>query len=295
MKSVDLTQFPLPQTVGEIGEILAYVDKLKSGNTAAKASIDIALHDLVAKVQGIPCAKLLWCTFPENAVSSFTLGIATPEVMRRKVNNALDENYPILKVKLWSQGWIKADQLIIDTINEEVARRGKSVELYVDANEWRKEKNEALEMIHRLANNNVTLVEQPMPSVSLDSIAEIKENSPLPIFADEGVQRLADIQDIQGAYSWIVIKLMKCTWIHEALLMIQEAKKYGMKVMLGCMTETSCAISAIAHLAWYADYLDLDGNMLIANDPYKWVRLQSWLLDYSQLNSVGFGITKNKI
>ena len=124
-------------------------------------------------------------------------------------------------------------------------------------------------MIGWLAEHGVVMVEQPMPKEMLDENAWLTENSPLPVFADEAIQRLEDIPSIKGAYSGINIKLMKCTGMREAWKMANYARAEGMRVMVGCMTETSCAVSAAAQLSPVVDFADLDGNLLISNDRFE--------------------------
>ncbi len=123
-------------------------------------------------------------------------------------------------------------------------------------------------MIEWLFEKNVILIEQPLPKENIDDIAWLNEKSPLPIIADESVKRLKDIDKVKGIYSGINIKLMKSTGLREALLMINKARDFGLKIMLGCMTETSCAVSAAAHLSSLADWIDLDGPLLITNDLF---------------------------
>ena len=140
--------------------------------------------------------------------------------------------------------------------------------LAVDANQGWTDREKALDEIHWLAEQGVVMVEQPMPKERMDDNAWITERSPLPIFADESIQRLADIPAIKGAYSGINIKLMKCTGMREAWKMLTYARAEGMRVMVGCMTETSCAVSAAAQLSPAVDFADLDGNLLISNDLF---------------------------
>lgn len=156
--------------------------------------------------------------------------------------------------------------------DEEMIRTIRSVTdlpIAVDANQGWKDKYKALDEIHWLKENGIVMVEQPMAVDRLDDIAWITENSPLPIFADESIQRLRDIPAIKGAFSGINIKLMKCTGLREAQRMLAYARAEGMKAMLGCMTETSCACTAAAHLSPGVDFADIDGNLLISNDRFE--------------------------
>ncbi len=256
LRKVDLEQFRDPF---RIDDILTYVDGLSEGDSAAKAAIDIALHDLVGKLMGQPWYRI-WGLDPGKAPdTTFTIGIDTPDVVREKTRECADR-FNILKVKVG----LDNDKEMIETIREIT-----NLPIAVDANQGWKDKDKALEMIHWLAEHGVVMVEQPMPKEMLDENAWITENSPLPVFADEAIQRLRDIPSIKGAYSGINIKLMKCTGMREAWKMASYARTEGMKVMIGCMTETSCAVSAAAQLSPVVDFADLDGNLLISNDLFE--------------------------
>ena len=154
----------------------------------------------------------------------------------------------------------------------ETIRKVTDVPLAVDANQGWKDKFFAIDEIYWLKNHGVVMVEQPMSS--LDDNAWLTERSPLPIFADESIQRLKDVQSVKGAFSGINIKLMKCTGMSEAWKMINLARALDMKVMIGCMTETSCGVTAAAHLAPAVDFADLDGNLLISNDLFSGVEVK---------------------
>ena len=258
LEKVNLEQFTDPF---QMEEILDYVDSLSAGDSAAKAAIDIALHDLVGKLLGQPWYKI-WGLNPAKAPSTtFTIGIDTADVVREKTLEAVGR-FNILKVKVG----LDTDEEMIRTI-----RSVTNVPLAVDANQGWKDRSKALEEIFWLKEQGVVLVEQPLPVDRLDDTAWLTERSPLPIIADESIQRLKDIKGIAGAFSGINIKLMKCTGMREALKMIHTARALGMKVMLGCMTETSCAVSAAAQLSPLVDFADLDGNLLIANDRFTGV------------------------
>ena len=255
LERVDLSSFPDPF---QLEDILAYVDSLSPGDTAAKAAVDIALHDLVGKLLGAPWYRI-WGLNPAKAPNTtFTIGIDTPEVVRVKTRECADR-FRILKVKVG----LDNDKEMIRTIREIT-----DLPIAVDANQGWKDRAQALEEIFWLKEHGVVMVEQPMAKERLDDNAWITERSPLPVFADEAVQRLADIPGIKGAYHGINIKLMKCTGMREAWKMANYAKAEGMRVMVGCMTETSCAVSAAAQLSPLADFADLDGNLLITNDIF---------------------------
>ena len=258
LSRVDLEQFKDPFMMEDI---LDYVDSLSPADPAAKAAIDIALHDLVGKLLGQPWYKI-WGFNPAKAPSTtFTIGIDTPEVVREKTLEAAGK-FNILKVKVG----LDTDEEMIRTI-----RSVTSVPLAVDANQGWKDRSKALDEIFWLKEQGVVLVEQPLPIAALDDTAWLTERSPLPIIADESCQRLVDIKRLAGAFSGINIKLMKCTGMREARAMVSAARALGMKVMVGCMTETSCAVSAAAQLSPAVDFADLDGNLLISNDRFSGV------------------------
>ena len=255
LAKVDLSGFDDPFRTEEI---LRYVDDIARGNTAAKASVDIALHDLLGKLMRQPWYRI-WGYNPDvTPYTTFTIGIDTADVVRQKVQEAAD--FKILKVKLG----LETDKMMIETIREVTDKP-----LCVDVNQGWKSREKALEMAHWLAERGVLFLEQPMPKEQMDDNAWLTEHSPLPTIADEAVQRLPDVLKAKGVYHGINIKLMKCTGMREARRMAELARALNMKVMLGCMTETSCAISAAAHLSPIVDWADLDGALLIGNDVYR--------------------------
>lgn len=255
LSKVDLSAFEDPF---QMEKILDYVDGLEEGNKAAKAAVDIALHDLVGKMIKQPWYKI-WGFDPANTPNtSFTIGIDTPEVVRQKVKEA--DPYKILKVKLGRD----TDKLMIETIREMTDKP-----LCVDINQGWTDKKMALDMAHWLHEKGIVFLEQPMPKERLDDNAWLTENSPIPTIGDEAVQRLDDVLKAHKVYNGINIKLMKCTGMREAHKMLTLGRALDMKIMIGCMTETSCAISAAAQLSPMTDWADLDGALLISNDVYK--------------------------
>jgi L-Ala-D/L-Glu epimerase len=190
--------------------------------------------------------------------TSFTIGIDTPDVVGQKTREA--EEFKILKVKLGRD----TDKEMIETI-----RSVSNTPIVVDVNQGWKDKHFALDMIHWLKEKNIEFVEQPMPKEQIDDNAWLTENSPIPTIGDEAVQRLPDVRKAFGVYSGVNIKLMKCTGMREAHKMLTLARALGMKVMMGCMTETSCAISAASHITPMVDWADLDGALLISNDIFN--------------------------
>ena len=274
LSKVDLAQFNDPF---QLENILAYVDSLSPGDSAAKAAVDIALHDLVGKLLGQPWWRLWGLDPAKTPDTTFTIGIDTPDVVRQKTRECADR-FNILKVKVG----LDNDKEMIRTIREIT-----DLPLAVDANQGWKDREQALDEIHWLKENGVVMVEQPMAKERLDDNAWITERSPLPIFADEAIQRLADIPSIKGAYHGINIKLMKCTGMREAWKMLNYARAEGMKVMVGCMTETSCAVSAAAQLSPAVDFADLDGNLLITNDLYSGMEVVNGKITLSDRPGIG--------
>ena len=274
LNKVDLSQFNDPF---KMEDILSYVDSLSEGDGAAKCAIDIALHDLVGKLLGQPWYKL-WGLDPAKAPSTtFTIGIDTPDVVKEKTLEAVGK-FNILKVKVG----LDTDVEMIETI-----RTVTDVPLAVDANQGWKDRSKALDEIFWLKEHGIVMVEQPMPKEMLDDIAWLTERSPLPIFADESIQRMKDIPSLVGAYNGINIKLMKCTGMREGWKMANMARALGMKVMVGCMTETSCAVSAAAQFSPYVDFADLDGNLLIANDRFDGVKVVNGKLTLPDRPGIG--------
>lgn len=277
LSKVDLSQFTDPF---DLENILTYIDGVAPGNPAAKASVDIALHDLIGKLLNAPLYKIWGFDKNKTPYTSFTIGIDKPEVVRQKTKEAAE--FKILKIKLGRD----TDKEMIETI-----RSVTDQPLCVDVNQGWKDKNFALEMIHYCKEQGVVFIEQPMPKENLDDNAWLTERSPLPTIGDEAVQRLPDVMRAHNVYSGINIKLMKSTGLREAHKMLTLARALDMKVMLGCMTETSCAISAAAQLSPMVDWADLDGALLIGNDIFKGTEV----IDGKVILSDGPGIGINKI
>lgn len=259
LSKVDLSPFKDPF---EAERILEYIDQIMPGNPAVKAAIDIALHDLIGQLLNLPLHQYLGLPFREHS-TSMTIGIDTPEAM---ASRALEHTqFKYLKIKLGTPD-DKARILAIREVSEQP--------FFIDANQGWTDREAALDFIHWLKEQNTIFIEQPMPKDQKEDIAWLSSRSPLPVIGDEGVQRLENIQEASGIYNGINIKLMKSTGIREGYKMATTAKALGMKIMLGCMSETSCAISAAAHLGALADWVDLDGNLDAKNDPFKGVYVQ---------------------
>lgn len=201
----------------------------------------------------------------------------TPDVVRAKTKECAGL-FNILKVKLGRDN----DKEMIETI-----RSVTDLPIAVDANQGWKDRQYALDMIHWLKEKGIVMIEQPMPKEQLDDIAWVTQQSPLPVFADESLQRLGDVAALKGAFTGINIKLMKCTGMREAWKMVTLAHALGMRVMVGCMTETSCAISAASQFSPAVDFADLDGNLLISNDRFKGVEVVNGKITLNDLPGIG--------
>lgn len=255
LKKVDWSRFQFPF---DFSSIMAYLDSLALGNPAIKAAIDIALNDLNGQMQNKPCYEIFDADPNQMPVTSFTVGIDTPAVLREKLEDAKD--FKVVKVKLGRDN----DQEIIETI-----RSITNVPLYVDANQGWNDRIKAIDLIYWLHEQGVVLIEQPMDKNDLDGNAWLTERSPIPLLADEAMQRLKDLDGLKGAYHGINIKLMKSTGMYEGHQTILKARELGMKVLIGCMSETSIATLAGAHLAPLCDWADLDGPFLTINNPFE--------------------------
>ena len=220
----------------------------------------------------------IWGLDKDKAPSTtFTIGIDTPEVVKEKTKECADK-FNILKVKLGREN----DKQMIETI-----RSVTNLPIAVDANQGWTDKHYALDMIHWLKEKGIVMVEQPMPKTQLDDIAWVTHQSPLPIFAGESLQRLKDVVGLKGAFTGINIKLMKCTGMREAWKMVTLAHALGMRVMVGCMTETSCAETVASLFSPIVDFADLDGNLLIANDRFQGMEVIKGKITIPDLPGIG--------
>jgi len=276
LSKIDLSKYENPF---DLETILNDIDMIVPGNLAAKASVDISLHDLVGKLMNQPWYNIWGYDKSKTPFTSFTIGIDTPDIVRQKTKEA--EEFKILKVKLGRD----TDKEIIDAI-----RSVTNKPITSDLNQGWTNKERALEMLHWLKERGVVMVEQPLPKERIDDLAWLTERSPLPIIGDEGVQRLADVKKAFGVYHGINIKLMKSTGMREAQKMLTLARSLGMKVMLGCMTETSCAISAASHLSPMVDWADLDGALLIKNDIFDGTKIINGKV--TLMDRPGIGVVK---
>jgi L-Ala-D/L-Glu epimerase / N-acetyl-D-glutamate racemase len=242
-------------------DIYQHINHLIRLNPAAKAAIDMALYDLIGKILNVPVYKLLGLSAANTPLTSFTIGIDTPENMARKALAA--RAYPILKIKVGTKN---------DVANLKAIREVSNAVIRVDANTaWTPK--EAVREINKLAEFNLEFVEQPVAPHDLAGLKYVREHVPLPIITDESSITVEDIPRLADCTDGINIKLMKCGGLYPALKMIHVARAHNLKIMIGCMIESSLAITAAAHLTPLLDYVDLDGHLLVNDDPYIGVKV----------------------
>jgi L-alanine-DL-glutamate epimerase-like enolase superfamily enzyme len=244
---------PFPDNVSEIADWVG-----QDGPAPARCALDLALHDRIGRQRGLSLYRVLGLPQPSVRASAFTISIATPEEMARMAAQVMD--YPIIKVKLGSDD----DVARIAAIRE--AR--PDAQLYVDANAgWSPE--EAVQRVQELRPYQLALIEQPVPKDDIAGLGYVQAHTDVPIVADETVRTLADVEQLAAAgVCGINLKLMKVGGLSPCLRLLKRARKLGLRVMLGCMIETSLGVTAMAHLAGLADWLDLDAPLLVANDPF---------------------------
>lgn len=234
--------------------------RLPRASASGYAAIDMALHDLVGKRLGIPLYQFFGLNPARVPETSFTIGIDKPEVMAAR---ARESGLPILKIK-------------VGTGDEDVARirairSATQARLRLDANAgWTRE--QAAELIPQLADYDIEFVEQPLAREDWEGLRWLKQRVSVPIFADESAQTEHDLPKLAGAIDGVVVKLMKAGGLRGALKTMAVARALDMQVMLSCMVESSVGVTAAAHIAPLADYCDLDGPLLIANDPFVGLR-----------------------
>jgi len=272
----------VPDFGDDVFDIDAILSKRPAGSRAARSAIDEALHDLWGKKLGQPLYKLFGLNPNHLPLTSFTIAIDEPEIMAER---ARDCGYPILKIKLGSE----KDEAIIAAI-----RKGTNAQLRVDANAgWSRE--QALQIIPRLSEYDLEFIEQPLAVDDVEGFFWLKEKLRagkvnIPIFADETAKTSHDVAKLAGAIDGVVVKTMKGEGIREALRMIHTARAHDMQIMLSCMVESSVGVTAAAHLAPLCDYADLDGPLLIKNDPYCGLEYDG--ARFSLPNAPGLGVRR---
>ncbi len=230
---------------------------------AAMAAVDIAIFDWLGKKLNVPLYKFLGLDPADAPITDFSIGIDTPEITRQKTSEA--EDFPVLKVKVG----LKTDEATIEAVRSVTKKP-----IRVDANEGWTDKEEAIRKINWLESQGVVYVEQPMPAHMVEETRYVRSKVHLPIIADEACTDVTMIPKLVDAYDGINVKLDKSGGILEALRWIEVTRAMKMKVMLGCMVSSSCSVTAAAHLSPLVDYADLDGNLLVANDPWSGVRVE---------------------
>lgn len=260
-------------------KLLAQVFAKVEGAWATKAAIDIAIHDWVGQKLGLPVHRL-WGLDPADApLTTFSIGIDTPEKTKQKVREA--EAYPVLKIKVG----LDSDEATLAAVRSVTKKP-----LRVDANEGWKTKEEAVRKINWLETQGVEFVEQPMPAHMLEEMKFVRSKVHLPVIADEACLHPSDIPKLAPYFDGVNIKIDKCGGLLEGYRMVQIARSLGLKTMLGCMVSSSVAITAAAQLSPLVDYADLDGNLLIANDPVRGVTVRNGKLTLPP--GPGLGLTK---
>jgi L-alanine-DL-glutamate epimerase-like enolase superfamily enzyme len=268
-----------------IAEVSRRMDKVVAGNASAKAGIEMALHDLAGQIANLPVYKMLGLSKLAQPITDFTIGIAALDMIEVKTEQAIAAGYKILKVK---QG-TDFDREII----KRVRKVAKDLPLRVDANGGWTPK-QAVEMSKFLAENNVQFIEQPLPKFAhVDDFRFVKEHSSIPIFADESICKAIDVARLSGAIDGVVVKLAKTGGLIEALRVIHTARAHGLQIMFGCMIESSIGVTAAVHLSSLCDYLDLDGALLLASDPYEGAVYEDGYLRLS--DRPGLGVRKRNL
>jgi L-alanine-DL-glutamate epimerase-like enolase superfamily enzyme len=265
----------------QFGKIMAEVFHRVPGEWAGKAAIDIALMDWVGQKLNIPLYSYFGLDPADTPLTTFSIGIDTPEITKQKTREA--EDFPILKVKVG---------LATDEPTIEAVRSVTKKPLRVDANEGWTDKEEAVRKINWLEKMGVEFIEQPMPAAMIEETRWVRSRVHIPVIADEACQRASDIPKLRDAFDGVNVKLDKSGGMLEACRMIQIAKALGMKTMLGCMISSSVSVTAAAHLSPLVDYADLDGNLLISNDPFHGVRVEKGKLILPK--TPGLGLTPAK-
>jgi L-alanine-DL-glutamate epimerase-like enolase superfamily enzyme len=262
----------------QFAKIMAQVFQRVPGEWAGKAAIDIALMDWVGQKLNIPLYSYFGLDPADTPLTTFSIGIDTPEITKQKTREA--EDFPILKVKVG---------LATDEPTIEAVRSVTKKPLRVDANEGWTDKEEAVRKINWLEKMGVEFIEQPMPAGMIEETRWVRSRVHIPVIADEACQRASDIPKLRDAYDGVNVKLDKSGGMLEACRMIQIAKAVGMRTMLGCMVSSSVSVTAAAHLSPLVDYADLDGNLLISNDPFHGVRVEKGKLILPK--TPGLGLT----
>ena len=266
----------LERDLSEFALRSAEIAALAPGEHAGKAALDMAILDWAAKRLGVPVWTLFGLDGERPVQTTYSIGIDEVPVMQQKLREAPE--FGVYKIKVGTP----ADRKIIEGIREVTDKP-----LLTDANEGWKTKEEALEMINWMADRGVVLVEQPLPADRLEDQGWLKERARIPLFADECLIRPSDLPRIAPYFHGVNVKVMKCGGVQEAVRLAGMARALGLRLMIGCMIETSLGISAAAAVAQLFDHADLDGNLLISNDPFRGVQVEGDRLFLSDLPGIG--------
>ncbi|CAM4176238.1 dipeptide epimerase [Flavobacterium weaverense] len=272
INTFDFSRFSSPLEIEAINNAL---NQHAEGNPAIKAAIDIALHDLIGKMKNMPLYE--YFNLPKKELkTSKTIGIDTAEIIKQRVLEAAEFHF--LKIKLGGHN----DAEIINAV-----RSVSDKPLFIDANQGWTNKEEARDKIEWLKQEGAVFIEQPMPKIAFNDMEWLAAHSTLPLIGDEGIQKLEDVKTASNFYHGINIKLMKSAGLQEAFAMANLAKSLNLKIMLGCMSETSCAIAAASHLGAMADWIDLDGNLGVTNDPFQAHQIINGHIQLNDTNGIG--------
>lgn len=275
-KSIDSHIFSDPI---KINEILDYTDHLTKGDYPAKAAIDMALHDLVGKMTGQPVHQLLGLLKNPMPLNTYTIGLDNEEMIQKKIEET--KNFKLLKVKLNGEN----DEKIILLI-----RKLTDKAICVDINQGWNDLEQASDRLHFFKTQNIIFIEQPFQKNEIEKSARLKEKNILPLIADESFQSISDFEKIKNSFDGVNVKLMKCGGIRAGRKIIELAKKNNKSVLLGCMSESSCGVAAAAQLGSLVNWTDLDGPLLINNDPFTGVTYLNGKISLS--GKPGLGINK---
>jgi len=265
-------------------KLMAEVSRQMPNQFAAKAALDVAAMDWIGKKLNVPLYRMLGLDPADTPITTFSIGIDTPETTRQKVEEA--GSFPVLKIKVG----LDTDEASIAAVRSVTKKP-----LRVDANEGWKDKEEAVRKINWLESQGVEFVEQPMPADMIEETRWVRSHVHLPIIADEAALNPRAIAKLADAYDGINVKLDKCGGVQQALRMIYVAKSLGMKTMLGCMVSSSVTVTAAAHLSPLVDYADLDGNLLVVNDPYRGVTVRNGKLMLPDAPGIGVNPSNQEI
>jgi L-Ala-D/L-Glu epimerase len=268
----------MPESLVDYEALILSLADLAPKDHAARAAMDAAIMDWVGKSRGVPLYALWELDPARMPPTSMTIAIDTPDRVRERAREAC--GFRVLKLKVG----VGQDRAMIDAIRDVT-----NVTIRADANEGYPDRETALREIEWLAGRNVELIEQPLPAARLEDTAWLKDRSPLPLIADEAFLQPQDIPNLAEPYHGINVKLVKCGGTLAARKAIASARSFGLEVMLGCTIESSLGIAAAAHLAPLADYVDLDGNLLLANDPFLGHPIQDGRIRLRDAPGLGIG------